>query len=207
MSRSKKIILFTLGLLLILALVSFMKVSPMTSSEVDTYIEKITQLSHVPGGQHDLKKLKHFFNTDDGEPFYTVNLYKYHERAQYLSDNSSSISGVQAYEKFSTVMVKLLFQNYSYPIFGSNWLDLSTKGWDRIVIVKYRSRRDMAKIFADPKFSIASEDKWASIEKHDRFVVKALHLPEVYMLLIFCFCVVLSIFFIRRKTTFIEPRL
>jgi len=178
-----------------------MKTSPMTNVEVDEYINKITQLSHAPGGQHDIEELRRFFTEDDGEAFYTVNLYKYHQQAQYLSSDSSSITGVEAYDKFSRVMVGLLFQNYSYPVFGSNWLSLTDKGWDRIVIVRYRSRRDMAEIFADPKFSIASADKWASIEKHDRFVVKALHLPEAYMLLILFISIVISFIFAKRRKT------
>ena len=65
-------------------------------------------------------------------------------------------------------MIKLLLLNHSYPIFGSSWLSLSEKGWDKIVIVRYRSRRDMAEVFADPRFSVASEHKWASIDKHER---------------------------------------
>jgi len=176
-----------------------MKASPMTNTEVDNYINKINQLSDAPGGRHDMEELKSFFLSDDGDAFYTVNLYKYHEKAQYLVGDSPSISGVEAYEKFSSVMVKLLLQDYSYPIFGSNWLDLSDKGWDRIVIVKYRSRRDMAKIFSDPKFSKASADKWASIAKHDRFVVKALHLPEIYILFIFFIGIVAIALFIKRN--------
>ena len=188
--------------MLMLILFSLMKATPMTNAEVDEYINKINQLSHIPGGKHDIEALETFFYADDGEAFYTVNLYKYHKQAQYMTANAPSITGVEAYEKFSRVMIGLLLQNFSYPVFGSNWLGLSDNGWDRIVIVKYRSRRDMAEIFSDPKFSNASADKWASIEKHDRFVVKALHLPEVYMLLIFFIGLVLTILFIRRKTIF-----
>jgi len=193
--------MLTLGAMLLLILFSFMKASPMTNAEVDEYINRISQLSHIPGGQHDMEELRGFFSSDDGESFYTVNLYKYHEQAKYLTAESPSISGVEAYEKFSRVMVKLLLQNHSYPIFGSNWLDLSDKGWDRVVIVKYRSRRDMAKIFSNSHFSIASADKWASIEKHDRFVVKALHLPEAYMLFILFIGIAISFLFAKRRIT------
>jgi len=194
MSLSKKIIMLMLAIMLLLILFSFIKETPMTNNEVDEYINKINQLSHIPGGKHNIEELRSFFSADDGDPFYTVNLYKYHKRAQYLAKGSPIISGVEAYDKFSRVMVGLLLQNYSYPIFGSNWLDLSDKGWDKIVIVKYRSRRDMAKIFSDPSFSVASADKWASIEKHDRFVVKGLHLPEMYKLFIFLLGAILAIY-------------
>lgn len=185
-----------------MAVYSLSKASPMTVAEVDDYLEKIDSLPHLPGGRHNMTDLKEFFSADDGEPFYTVNLYKFHHKAQYLAGGPLDISGTEAYDRFSSVMIKLLLKNYSYPIFGSTWLDLSNKDWDRIVIVRYGSRRDMAEVFADPKFSLASADKWASIAKHDRFVVKALHLPENYMLIILLFALlIISALIIRMVKT------
>jgi hypothetical protein len=176
-----------------------MKASPMTGTEVDEYLERISAHPHSPGGQHDMQELREFFSADDGEAFYTVNLYKFHDKAKYLSNDHEQISGHEAYDKFSSVMIKLLLKNASYPIFGSTWLGLSDKGWDRMAIVRYSSRRNMAEIFSDPEFSIASAHKWASIEKHDRFVVKALHLPEMYMLLALFIAIFLT-FLLTNKT-------
>jgi hypothetical protein len=167
----------------------------------------INSLPEMPGGRHDMAELKEFFSADDGESFYTVNLYKFHQKAQYSAGSPLNISGANAYDKFSSVMIKLLVNNDSYPVFGSTWLNLSDQGWDRIVIVRYGSRRDMAEIFADPKFSKASADKWASIEKHDRFVVKALHLPETYMLVILLIALLLTIAISIALTTKLTSRL
>jgi hypothetical protein len=181
-----------------------MNASPMTPKELRQYIEKINAHTHMPGGQHNMQDLHAFFSADDGEPFYTVNLYKFHEKAQYLSNEQtnkqSNITGNEAYNKFSSVMIKLLLLNHSYPIFGSSWLSLSEQGWDKIVIVRYRSRRDMAEVFADPRFSVASEHKWASIDKHDRFVVKALHLPEMYMVFVAFIVLILCLVMMKRSS-------
>ena len=192
-------IFLALSISILLLIVSLLKSTPMTAVEVDDYLAQISEFTHIPGAQHDLNELRGFFSSDDGESFYTVNLYKYHENAQYLTPKSPSISGRGAYDKFSSVMIKLLLNNHSYPVFGSNWLDLSENGWDSIVIVKYRSRRDMAKIFSDPKFSMASTHKWASIQKHERFIVKALHLPEVNMLFALVIVMLLAILLTRKK--------
>jgi hypothetical protein len=183
----------------LLLIFSLLKVTPMTAIEVDEFLVQISELTHLPGGQHDLNELEAFFSADDGESFYTVNLYKYHEIAQYQTTESPVISGTAAYDKFSRVMVDLLLSHYSYPVFGSNWLDLSENDWDRIVIVKYRSRRDMAQIFSDPKFSMASAHKWASIQKHERFVVKALHLPEIYMFIVLVISILLTLLLTQNK--------
>jgi hypothetical protein len=199
MLSMKKYTYIFLGTIVILLLYNLTNSTPMTSGEVDEYIEKISHLSHKPGGKHDLTELREFFSSDDGESFYTVNLYKYYEKAQYMNQKTSSLSGREAYERFSSVMVKLLLKNSSYPVFGSNWLDFSKNNWDRIVIVKYRSRRDMANIFSDPVFSLANEDKWASIEKHDRFIVKAMHLPEGYMIVVLLVGIIGSLLFVRKR--------
>ena len=192
-------IFIALSVSILLLTFTLMKSTPMTTVEVDDYLAQISGFTHIPGGQHDLNELKEFFSTDDGESFYTVNLYKYHDKAKYLSPESSEVSGIEAYDKFSSVMMKLLFSNFSYPVFGSNWLVLSDNDWDRIVIVKYRSRRDMARIFSNPEFSKASEHKWASIRKHDRFIVKAVHLPEIYMLFTLILIILFTILLTRRK--------
>ena len=55
--------------------------------------------------------------------------------------------------------------------------DIAGAGWDRIVVVRYRSRRDLVDLFATDAFADASLHKWASIKAHDRMVVQALHLP------------------------------
>jgi hypothetical protein len=176
-----------------------MKSSPMTSTEVDEYIEKINQLSETLGGEPDIKQLKEFFYSDDGEAFYTVNLYKYHDEVRSMTSDADSLSGLEVYDRFSAVMIKLLFKNHSYPVFGSNWLDLSDNDWDRIVIVRYRSRKDMAEIYSDPKFVIASVDKWSSLKAHERFVVKALHLPEIYMLFFLFICIFITVFLSKKS--------
>jgi uncharacterized protein (DUF1330 family) len=176
-----------------------MKSSTMTSTEVDEYMEKIDQLSQTYGGKSDIKQLKEFFDSDDGEAFYTVNLYKYHDEVRSMTSDVNTLSGREVYDRFSNVMIKLLLKNYSYPIFGSNWLDLSDNGWDRIVIVRYRSRKDMAEIYSDPKFVLASVDKWSSLKAHERFVVKALHLPEIHMLFFLFICILMTIFLSKKS--------
>lgn len=186
------------GILVFVVVFSFVKSSPMTSSEVDEYMKSINQLSQTLGGESGHKQLREFFLSDDGEAFYTVNLYKYHDEVPARTSSLPSISGRAVYDRFSKVMIKLLFKNYSYPVFGSNWLDLSENGWDRIVIVRYRSRRDMAEIYSDPKFVIANIDKLASLKEHERFVVKALHLPEIYMLFILFICIIFTAFFVKK---------
>lgn len=154
---------------------------PLSTLEVDRYIERIEAQTQKPGGRHDIPELRRFLESDDGKPFYTVNLYEFHERAHYQDDQPHRGSGQEAFARFSEVMLQMLAKRASHPIFGSDWADIASSGWDRIVIVRYRSRRDIAEIFASAAFSDASQHKWAAIKRNDRMLVQGLHIPELHI--------------------------
>ncbi len=154
----------------------------LTQQEVDDYIGRIQAQAGNPG-RHDLQALRGFLEQDDGRPFYTVNLYQYYQQANY-PDGQSELTGREAFNKFSAVMVKLLAQRASHPIFGSDWADSHLNPWHRLVIVRYRSRADIADIFASTEFAQASIHKWAGLERNQRLLVQGLHIPELTPFLI-----------------------
>jgi len=149
----------------------------LTQQEVDEYIARIEAQTGNPG-RHDMAALRHFLEQDDGRPFYTVNLYQYYQQANY-PDGESLQSGREAFNQFSAVMVRLLAQHASHPIFGSDWADSHLNPWHRLVIVRYRSRADIADIFASSEFAQASVHKWAGLERNQRLLVQGLHIPEL----------------------------
>ncbi len=154
----------------------------LTQAEIDDYMATIGAQKQNPGGQHDLKSLRNFLETDDGKPFYTLNMYRFNDQAQYVtSSQSEQLSGSQAYQKFADVMIKLLAKQGSHPVFGSRWVSPQNNNWDQVVVVRYRSRKDMAEIFSLDAFAEASKHKWAAIEKNERLVIQALHLPELFI--------------------------
>jgi len=150
---------------------------PLTAREVDTYMTAIDSQPALFRTTADKESFKRFLLGDDGAPFYTVNFYRYHGAARYGDAEQPAISGREAFDRFSSVMVRLLAARASHPIFGSDWLAPSNGKWDRMVIVRYRSRRDIAEIFSDPAFALASQDKWAGIDQNARFLVQGLHIP------------------------------
>ena len=178
---------------------------PLTDVEVNGYMNRIEAQTQIPGGRHDLPALRKFLSEDDGRPIYTVNLYKFHEVADYPAGSGFSGSGEGAYDRFSSVMIKLMLARGSHPVFGSSWADQANGDWDRLVIVRYRSRRDLVDLFATDEFSNASLHKWASIKKHDRMLVQALHIPggEVF---IFLLALIFSLVTFLFCTRFFRPK-
>ncbi len=152
----------------------------LTSDEVSRYIKIIESQPQKPGGRHNIPALRDFLENDDGKPFYTINLYKYYDQATYHDDQMPAITGREAFDRFTRVMVPLLIQHASHPVFGSNQVLQGLSSWDRLVIVRYRSRRDIADIFASSEFAEASQHKWAALERNERMLVQGVHIPELF---------------------------
>lgn len=149
----------------------------LSGGEIDAYLSTIEAQTQSPGGKHDMIALRQFLENDDGRPVYTVNLYRFHKKAVYPAGSSFTGTGEQAYDRFSKTMISLMTKRGSHPIYGSSWVDASSD-WDRIVVVRYRSRRDLVDLFATDTFAEASLHKWASIHDHQRMLVQATHIPD-----------------------------
>tara|TARA_R110002096_G_scaffold399243_1_gene595469 strand:- start:756 stop:1409 length:654 start_codon:yes stop_codon:yes gene_type:complete len=167
------------------ALIAFLtwyswNLAPLQQQEIDQYMAKISTQDNTFKNIKDQEAFRAFLQEDDGWPFYTINFYKYHEIARYPEHNNTSSTGKEAFEQFSNTMVPLLLARASHPIFGTNWLTGNAREWDRLVIVRYRSRKDIAEIFATPEFAAASMHKWAALQKNERHVAQALHIPALY---------------------------
>lgn len=155
---------------------------PLAADEVNHYLARIAAQQQSPGGRHDLTALREFLEADDGKPFHTVNLYRYNAQAAYTQPTSAPITGIAAYQRFSRAMVPLLLRRGSHPVFGSTWIGTNDNKWDRLVLVRYRSRRDIADLFASDAFADASAHKWASIADHERLLVQSVNVPQLDLL-------------------------
>lgn len=168
----------------------------LSGEEVEQYLSIIAGQDQKPGGRHDLIALRDFLESDDGQPFYTVNLYRFHAEAQYLPGSkyfdrsvggSVGGTGKAAFERFSKVMIKLLASHSSHPIFASNWVHDQSSNWEKLVIVRYKSRRDIAELFASNEFADANEHKWAALAANERMLVQGLHIPSFYIIALIAF--------------------
>ncbi|MEP0070333.1 hypothetical protein [Pyruvatibacter sp.] len=139
---------------------------------------QIAAQPYNPESRHDLPALRRFLEEDDGLPFYTVNLYRFFDQAQYPANSGFAGTGREAFDRFSTVMVRLLAARASHPVYGSNWMSDDDKKWHRIVIVRYRSRRDIVDVFASEEFAEASLHKTASLAENGRMLAHAIHIPD-----------------------------
>ena len=138
---------------------------PLTEAEVSTafgaYFDTLDQ-NEVAGAQAFLD----FFLSDDGAPFYMVNL-------DALPELTPEVEAAE--RKYGTFMLPRLLSRASYPVLSadvimglSNSLGGDVAPFDRVVVVRYRSRRDFMHVVATSTFrdqlqyKVASLDGWYS---------------------------------------------
>lgn len=103
-----------------------------------------------------------FFLTDDGRPFFMVNMNALPEQTPDVED------AARQYGSF--IMLRLL-PSASYPVMSTdvitgltNSLGVDLAPFDRLVVVRYRSRRDFLEIVATSEFRREVGSKGASLD-------------------------------------------
>lgn len=202
MGRLTLALLGSLLLLMLALVIGYHGGERLSGEEVEHYLSIIEGQDQQPGGRHDLTALRDFLAKDDGQPFYTVNLYRFHSEAQYLSSSEYSHgsvgSGEAAFDRFSKVMIKLLASHSSHPIFASDWVHDESSNWEKLVIVRYASRRDIAELFASNEFADASEHKWAALSANERMLVQGLHIPSFYIIALIVMLLIWLLFLVLK---------
>ena len=134
---------------------------PLTEREVRAaFGDRFTQMRAA--GDHRAARLIDFFLEDDGRPFYMANL-------NALAEDTAQTS--EAARTYASYMGPRLLLRASYPVVSTgllttlnNSLGADLDAIERLVVVRYRSRRDFLEIITTPEFRQAVEYKAASLD-------------------------------------------
>ena len=147
---------------------------PLTTAEIDAaFAVSVDRATALP--ESEKIKLRAFFSSDDGRPFYNINLLLYRDVATYPDGvaRSGIHSGSDAADAYARVVLPQLLRRGSYPVFVSskisNLLEEGALGADffqEVAIVRYRSRRDMLDMISDPSYLAGGPHKFASLAKN-----------------------------------------
>lgn len=142
-------------------------VAPLTPEEGEVLFEA---LSFSPSENQvqatvDVRSVEEFAGTDDGRPFYMLNLIK---NVAAQDTDAAHIASID--ERYAKVVFPLLFQRASHPVLVASPLRTFSvpnidENWDAIFIIRYRSRRDLFNIVTTETFQKAWEHKLTTIEK------------------------------------------
>jgi hypothetical protein len=136
--------------------------------------------------------LRHFMAEDSGGPFIMVNLLHMADSVPDLPATGPGATADSLLAHYMQHMYPELARRASHPVFVgtavSGALDVAgiegAQTWTRAALVRYRSRRDMLEVAADPAFADRHEYKLAALAKTIAFPVEAqLHPGDPRLLL------------------------
>ena len=136
----------------------------LTAPEIDRYMTVLAELPFPPDEQPGvLKEARAWMEADDGRPVYMLNLMRYYPQLrQYERGREFSGTPRQSNAIYEATVGPLLLKGGGYPIFagtvqGPNLLvnEPELDHWNRVLVVRYPSRRAFMKIMANPSFQQA----------------------------------------------------
>lgn len=155
---------------------------PLSAAEAESYLSRITDKvvqSGVTPDQHLLAELRQLAASDDGGEFFMLNLINYREQALYPPGSPFGGTGLEADARYNRAIVPMLIKHGGHPVFlgtpQGRFIDsVGDTQWQRIALVRYRSRRDLLEMVLDLAGLPIGVHKWASIEKTQVFPVHSM---------------------------------
>jgi hypothetical protein len=155
--------------------------TPMTAAETDALFATIAERAkNEPNPDGHLREhLKTLAASDDGNEFLMLNLIRYRPQALYPAGYDFPGDALEADARYSKAIIPHLLRHGGLPVFlgepQGRFLDEPGDAeWQRVVLVRYRSRRDLLEMVAELAGRDIAVHKWASIEKTQVFPVRPL---------------------------------
>jgi hypothetical protein len=131
---------------------------PLTKAEIDTFFDEVHSKY---GGGNDPAVLRQFLEADDGKEFVMLNLVRIEPGMVTDPATGAEISGRDAMRRYSDPFVKALLRKGGHPAmvgrkvgpYVDAWNVERDPGWSIFGLMRYRSRRDLVAMVADPLFA------------------------------------------------------
>lgn len=155
----------------------------LADADLDGYFAQIRERADTADGeghgqQRLFDELRRLAASDDGDEFYMLNLIDFREQALYPSGAGFDGSARDADARYNRAIVPVLLRHGGHPLFLGNpagrFLDEpgDHTAWERVALVRYRSRRDLIEMVVDLAGAGIGVHKWAAIEKTQVFPIK-----------------------------------
>ncbi len=139
--------------------------------EVPKLMDAIAQNTPDAGERNDIGILKSFLEADDGREFFMLNLVRIAPGKVADPVTGDMRSARQVMEVYTKMFLPALFMRGGHPAvvarkvgpYFDAWGVEPDPGWTIMGYMRYRSRRDMAVLVADPRFGGAHDFKFAAM--------------------------------------------
>jgi hypothetical protein len=142
---------------------------PLRPEEVERFVAAVRGTSS--GELNDLDVLRAFLESDDGREFYMLNLVRIAPGDVPHPKTGAPTSPVKLVREYIAGFLPTLIRHGGHPAFQARkvggyidaWNNAPDPGWSIVGMMRYRSRRDMALLATDPRFTAAHPFKAAAI--------------------------------------------
>jgi len=150
---------------------------PVRGAEIDKLINAIKAANPETETRNEMGTLRSFLEADDGREFFMLNLVRFApgEVADPITGQMKPAREVM--EGYTKMFLPALFARGGHPAVASRkvgpyfdaWGVDETPDWSLMGYMRYRSRRDLAILVADPKFGGAHDFKFAAMPQTGSF--------------------------------------
>jgi hypothetical protein len=134
----------------------------LSAAETERYLAVIDRTLPLPAEERArmLSRVRAFAEGDDGRPFHMLNLMRYYDRARALP-GAPAFAGTprDANAYYEERAMPLLFAEGGFPAVGGATVardlfghDATTADFDRVLVVRYPSRRAFLELVTDPRY-------------------------------------------------------
>ena len=144
---------------------------PLSDAEIEAFMA--TQPETGGLSLTDTETFEAFLRADDGRPFLMFNLMTLRDVAEYPDEYIGEINqtAAEADQAYGWGVLPLLLARGSYPVAGAarqftliNSVGEAAENFDKVALVRYRSRRDLIDMLSSEAFLSVEAHKWASLE-------------------------------------------
>jgi len=161
----------------------------LTRAEVDVYIRRIEAAAPMPAAEkaEAMARLRAWGEADDGAPVHMLNLMRYYPKLQplpgataRLTSVEGTMSPIEANAYYEEQVLPILERLGGYPVVGGNAVgvrgsdgqrhsnlmvyDRDADDWDRVLVVRYPSRRAFFELLANPEYAELMPYKLAALK-------------------------------------------
>ncbi len=165
----------------------------LSQSEVDRLVSRIQATGAGGDGRNDLSILRRFLEADDGREFFMLNLVRLSPDPVPDPKTGQARPAREVVEGYTRVFMPALFARGGHPAvvgrkvggYFDAWGVEPDPGWTIMGYMRYRSRRDLAELVADPRFGGAHDFKFAAMPQTYSFPTRpqmmALASPTIWV--------------------------
>jgi hypothetical protein len=143
---------------------------PLRPEEIQSFTQKATDV----GFHSDWTEAIHeFMSSDTGRQFFMVNSIDLNEDPPDVEGAEPGESAAQLLDRYMEYMYPAMLRRASHPVFLASAVNTSldlvgiegAEDWNLVVVMRYRSRRDLIEIATNPEFLDKHDFKIAALTK------------------------------------------